>query len=241
MKKLLLVISMISVLLITGCKNENVNTPENLDNVAVSNESNDKTSIENQSGEEEKVVVNYDNLVEDAFSQVGDENEVNVKLPRINIESDDVNKINFEISSRIKNTEFWGDPETYFYYRYDKVLSVVIERFFDNVYIDNAIVYNIDLNTGKLLSNSELLANANINESDYDMNKIYKEEFEKANSSLLENKYESAVRFYNSIDDQELKLSNEVIYLDSSNELHVLLQFPYMAGPDGMYFTDVKL
>lgn len=243
MMKILLLISLISVLFLMGC-NENVNNikiPENTDNVVVNNESIGGTDITNQLVEEVKVVVDYDNLVEDAYSQAEGENGADVSLPHINIESDDVNEINDKISSKIEKTKFWVNPEKYFYNRNGNVLSVVIESIYDSIYIDRADVYNIDLNNGKLLSNAELLANANINESNYDIKKIYKDEFKKENRSLLENEYEYAVRFYNSIDDKESKLSDEIMYLGSDNELHVLLQFPYMAGSDGMYFTDVKL
>ena len=237
MKKFLL-----SVMLLAGCtKNEKVNLPENTNNVVEGSNGIDETNTENKPIEEETVVVDFDNLVEDAYSQIEGEKGAEVRLPHINIESEDVSKINSEINSKIQSTDFWVNPENYFYSRNGDILSVVAESIYDNIYVDTADVYNINLKSGKVLSNAELLVNASVNESDYDMKEIYKDEFKKKNESLLENKNETAIRFYNSLDDKEIKLSDEKLYLDSDNALHVLLQFPYMAGPDDMYFVDVKL
>jgi len=254
MKKILLVISLISVLLLAGCnKNENidnVNIPENTDNqqqeIIENKASIDENESEKSNPEEKKVIVDLDNLVEDAYTKK-DEYRDTITIPHINIESEDVDKINKDFDDFISkiNEDVWINGEKYFYFVNNNVLTLVTESIYDRYAIDDAKVYHIDLNNGKLLSNNQIMSSHGITDDTYQLNKILKNTL--AKEWDIEQKrnidtWEWIVEYYdNRIDTLDLRLSEEKFYFDDNNELHVFFSVPYVAGPSGNHYIDVKI
>ena len=109
-------------------------------------------------------------LVTDAFTYTGKIEEnitISYKVPKININSEDVAKINSEIESKVttKAKKAINDINTsdytalfkvyYNYYTNNNILSILIGVVYDEE-LKDYITYNIDIKTGKQLSNEDI-------------------------------------------------------------------------------------
>lgn len=90
------------------------------------------------------------------------------KLPYINIYSEEIEKINKDIMTKYYTENIIGEKYMdYEYYKRKNVISLIVKIYYleSNDFIPDSIdFYNIDTNTGMLLSNEELLSIYNISE-----------------------------------------------------------------------------
>ena len=192
MKKIFLVVSMISVLFLTGC-NKTVNNP----NTDVNSDVLQNENVE--SGNVEKIVKKVDENKDIVYKVF--ERQINAEgtspefllceLPYINIDSKEVEKINNKISSYIEDAKKIEDSinsvcPSYYASINDNVLTVALGskpavgmNFNGEVcflLVDE--VYNIDIYTGELLDTEDVLRiTNNISSNDINLKEIYNEMF----------------------------------------------------------------
>lgn len=91
----------------------------------------------------------------------------NKPYPIINLNSSDVNSINIDIEQNyIEPNEPYVFGSEYDYYLNNEILSLVISNHFDSA-VNTYDVYNININTGKVVSNEEILKSKNISEKTF--------------------------------------------------------------------------
>lgn len=96
-------------------------------------------------------------------------------IPQINIDSQDVEKINEEILSIFnevlsvyeENLVVDRESADYFYYISNNILSLIIESETESASTKNYLIYNIDLTTGNQISNKELIKKYDITETGF--------------------------------------------------------------------------
>ena len=147
-------------------------------------------------------------------------------IPFINIDSKDIEMINKEIAEKYKDVkEENGDfGMEYKYFVNDKIVSLVIKRKFPND-VAYYSTYNIDLTSGKNISNLELIHSKEILETEYlrKIESLYKEE---------------TAEYYNTmggdVSNSELKIEscsiNVPMYLDENGRINVVVKVPSLAG-----------
>lgn len=87
--------------------------------------------------------------------------------PIINLDSFDVNNINIDIQQNyIEPTEYTYTKSMFEYYQNNEILSLVITTAYDTGGYSYD-VYNININTGKVVSNEEILKSKNISEKTF--------------------------------------------------------------------------
>lgn len=87
--------------------------------------------------------------------------------PIINLNSPDVNSINIDIEQNyIEPNEPYYFGSEYDYYLNNEILSLVISNHSDSAF-DSYNVYNININTGKVVSNEDILKSKNISEKTF--------------------------------------------------------------------------
>ncbi len=152
----------------------------------------------------------------------------------INIESEDVDNINLEIKTFINNTSknyelnnnllVHGNVVDYEYYMNSKYLSVIVKYYY---YVNGSkgeesdMVFNLSLETGKNIDNSELLKEFNLTEDELFKlleSKIESEDVLYSLSSIKNNGYKLFVNndsklgiIYNETDD-ETSIRKELIF-----------------------------
>ena len=105
-------------------------------------------------------------------SETNEVGEYTSKLPYINIDSDEVDNINKEIMikyyTEINTGEKYADYE---YYKNKDIVSLLVKYQYlegDTVTSLEIDFYNIDINTGRLITNEELYNRFDVNNSDID-------------------------------------------------------------------------
>lgn len=169
MKKFILIL--ICLILLVGCKKKE-------EEIKVNNEDKEEVFIL------KKKDTNKDYIYFDKVREVNvDNNDYVLNNLVINIVSDEVDNVNLEIKSFINNSNrnymvdnnklVNGNVIDYEYYMNDKYLSVILKYYY---YVrgqkgeENDKVYNIDLETGKVVNDEDLLKKFNLNED-----KLYEE------------------------------------------------------------------
>lgn len=232
-----------------------------------SNMSSDNTNVNT---EPETVQPETTELVTDAFTYTGttkdgNNTSVSYKIPKINIESTDVSKINNEIDTEIilkakelilgidKGMSSGIYKIFYNYYINDNVLSVIIESDYDTNGSKGYKVYNIDIKTGKSISNEELISKKSMTKKQFEekltnavKNKFIEKYgvFDKWMSTQDGSQNESRALYesqYNkTIGSSNCNSDTQMMYLDASGELNVVAIIYSLAGPDS-YYHIVKL
>ncbi len=121
-------------------------------------------------------------LVYTAYSAEGEDtgiaNGYSFKLPAINLDTEDIKTLNAkilrdvmpDIEEQIETAEddasTWMTPVDYEYYVNGPIISVVVSMHFPNDGVDWNI-YNVNKDTGRILSNRELLALKNLDEKNF--------------------------------------------------------------------------
>ena len=166
------------------------------------------------------------------------------KIPEINLDYENVEKINKEIASLVedeikdleKETEF---PEMalagteYNWYLNDNILSLVFCT--KNYHVENYYVYNVDVYTGETVENQEILDSAKMEEKhftekcvdavkDYYENILYSSEVEQQAGYY----YTEALN--KSIAESNFKVSKSKIYLNDSGEVCIVAEVYLVAG-----------
>jgi len=207
---------------------------------------------------------NTDNFVSASFSDTTD--VYSYSIPKIDINSDDAKAINKEILDGYKPeideeiANFKQGLSVYMYsVQYDSfvngnILSLVISCEFPDDCIDYQ-VYNVDVSTGKCISNTQLLQYKNITEADFlkILLKLYNDEFIMQNGTKdtdIENMKTAPAGFteeeikdfseeytdqYNMTIDKSNFGIDTPMFLDSDDNLNIIAKIYSLAGSDFYY------
>lgn len=226
----------------------------------------DESSVINLIKDKEENVQNVkQDLVTDAFTYTGttkDGNNISVsyKIPKININSSYATKINNEINEKITSEakkiiseinngmSSWIYNIFYKYYINDNILSVIIESDYDANDIKAYFVYNIDINTGKNISNEEIINKKGMTKKQFEdrLTNAVKDEFvngygaindwlntqdaaENESKALYQEQYNRTISASNCNSDTQM------MYLDKNGEINVVAKIYSLAGADAYY------
>ena len=241
-KVICVLLALIMMLSLAGCKNSEENTEE-------------MTTAET-TAEPTTEEIDYDNLVVDAYSYEyeNEEGEFKYKIPKINLSGDNFSKINDEIYKIYSSDNGYDDIETYvknvengeypIVYEIDyswgvkdDVLSIVIEHRISNNGLTSYDVYNLDINDGSEISNSQVVALSGFSADEYD------EKTKQAVGSYFWNNLahdgffedEFGVKSFN--DSLKRSLSSEYMdrrtpYFNDNQELCIIVAYRPLAGSD---------
>lgn len=196
-------------------------------------------------------------LVTDVFTYTGttkdgNNTSVSYKIPKININSDDVTKINSEIDKKItsKAKESIKEIENgtsiglfkiyYNYYINDNILSVLIGLEYD-ADISTYYTYNIDIKTGKRMSNEDILKIKNMTKKQFEekLTNIYINEFLKSNGSIekwtstqSESKAMYEAQYNRTISKSNCNSDTQMIYLDANGKINAVAKIYSLAGAE---------
>lgn len=229
MKNFLLVISIISVLFLAGCsKDENVNIPDNTDNQQ-------QNLAENQDLNEDNYTIKENELEKKDIISLAYSDE-NISIPNVNINSDDAKKVNEELNEKFDGdiSERTGYEVSYKYNISENILSLLVENVetdADNYTWYN--VYNFDINTGKLLSTSDVLGQAKSSELMEKLPEICSEEFYKYWADTITDKNGEGPRFYH--EENQKLVANSIddvpCYIDEERGEQIIIRIASFAGP----------
>ena len=208
-----------------------------------------KISKKYSNPDEDELVYTYLTVtVEDKFNYNPEYDESYYKyiynIPQINIDSEDIEKINQKILEKYEdiinemNDEQCINLECegliYEYYENDGILSLVMINPTESGGIFNCKTYNIEISTGKVIDNIELLKKMNIEESDVEgaiirdiKFEIYNNASEYAESSFVEEQKNKTLGKYENISIDEIKL-----YLNDDANICAYLGIYAIAGGD---------
>lgn len=195
-------------------------------------------------------------LVTDALTYTGKIEEnitISYKVPKININSEDVAKINSEIESKVttKAKKAINDINTsdytalfkvyYNYYTNNNILSILIGVVYDEE-LKDYITYNIDIKTGKQLSNEDILKVKNMTKKDFE------EKLINACKNIFLSKYGTVEKWISTQSNKDKKFyqenfdkiisssncnaDNQNIYLDKNKNINVAAKIYSLAGPE---------
>lgn len=160
-------------------------------------------------------------------------------VPYINIDSKDVKLINEDINEIYNEMKTVGDsdfPVSYEYFINDNCLSLRIDRGFPNDYTIYT-VYNIDINTGKPISNLELIHSKNLTENEYlkVLSDVYKAEARKMVEPVENTLSSLSKEVYEKTTSSDNYSTNTPIYLDQNGKINVIAKIYAIAGADSYY------
>lgn len=123
--------------------------------------------IINNNKDENKV---YDNRNYIYTSETKDIGGIESKLPSINLYGEDIEDINKEIMTEYYTINLIGEKYmTYEYYKNSNILSLIVKIYYleSNDFVpENIDFYNIDINSGKLLTDDQLFDMYNLSKSE---------------------------------------------------------------------------
>lgn len=186
---------------------------------------------------------------------------VDIKLPYINIDSEDVRNINDDIDELIQKYEKenvkdfieFGGIE-YFYVETENILSIITKHPNEAIFYD---VININKYTGKKLNNLEILTLYNIPYDKINLKEIYENAFidEYISEDLVDEFLATGKLDGNEFAEEivlnlwknreywlpENNLKNIPIYIDEEKYIHIIVNLPVLAGAtDGINQVDYK-
>lgn len=180
-------------------------------------------------GEENKEVEKIDSNKDLVYT---DYNNNSFSIPKINMNSQDVISINNEIEKIITEVKKDAQDDVRgMYYGMDyksyingEVLSVVINKYSDNDYVDYSI-YNVSVKTGKRFTNEELISVKGVPSNEF-VNKLpdlYKKKYME-DFNLTENELNSSFHAdtYNKTVAKENYGVNEPMFLDGNGNINVV-------------------
>ncbi len=204
-------------------------------------------------------------LVTDAYTyngttKDGNNTSISYRIPKININSSDVTKINNEIDEKITSeakkivseinngSGVWIYKIFYNYYINDNILSIIIESDYDSNSTKANFVYNIDKNTGKSVSNEEIMKKNNMTKEQFSKklqiaasNKFIEKygdvnEWLKTQDGSKEERKKEYQSVYNkTTSSSNCSVDNQKIYLDSNGKINVVAKIYSLAGADYYY------
>ena len=177
MKKRFVIATMACAMLLAGCGNasESKNADNKTDS-SVKTEAQENTKEKNTKEEYKKVELKIDKENKELVYTAFEDKEYGYNLPYINIDSEDVKKINDEIASIYvpimeEQLNLGGSSVDLFsveynFYVNDNILSLCIKDAWPNDQ-HNYDIYNVDINTGKRLDSKAIIAAKNKTESEF--------------------------------------------------------------------------
>lgn len=194
-------------------------------------------------------------IVYSFYTSCTDEYGRKFDFPYININSDNITKLNNDIynwaTSIILPLDFYTEYESakYKYYLNDDVLTIIIEAL-HGYGGESGFHFNIDVNTGEFISNTEILQKNGI-----DIENIPNVKEKLLNSQTPNYYYNTLKEYYLKIEDcfsDYYSYDKEVgdnllntpeewtlVYIDNEGKMHVILWLPTLAGAtDGADFVD---
>ncbi len=198
-------------------------------------------------------------LVNDAYTYNGttkDESSATIsyKVPKININSSDVTKINNEIDEKITSEAkkavsaindggIWLYKIFYNYYINDNILSVVIEMDFDSD-VTGFYVYNIDKNTGKRVNNKDIISKKGMTTKQFEEKLInaVRNKFVSgygnindwgATQGTTKNQYQE--QYNKTISASNCNADIQMMYLDENGKINVVAKIYSLAGAESYY------
>lgn len=257
-------VAIATLITLTGCgkKDNNKTKTYEKENVAVQNVVSN-TANENTVNQQNNEIVSKD-LIKDSskeivYAYVNDvktwtETSVNgdyemgysYKIPQINIDSADAEKINKEIQDEYMGAYTQGKEYNgagcskieYAYHINEDIVSVVMASFWDGGSAGRT-AYNINSKTGKEVTNSELLSKKGITEADFPskLSKILAEKLKGMYTPSEEQlSYTGSAEFYNTQYKRTTALENcsvnNDMYLNANNQLCVITTRYNIAGGD---------
>lgn len=191
----------------------------------------------------------YNGTTKDEFSAT-----ISYKIPKININSSDVTKINNEIDEKITSEAkkavsaindggIWLYKIFYNYYINDNILSVVIEMDFDND-VTGFYVYNIDKNTGKRINNKDIISKKGMTTKQFEEKLInaVKNKFVSgygdindwgATQGTTKNQYQE--QYNKTISASNCNADIQMMYLDENGKINVVAKIYSLAGAESYY------
>lgn len=262
-------VAIATLITLTGCgkKDDNKTKTYDKENVAVQNVvdntangvSENKNETNQQNNESVSKELLKDSSKEIVYAYVNDaktwtETSVNgdyevgysYKIPQINIDSTDAEKINRKIQDEYMEAYTQGKEYNgagcskieYAYHINGDIVSVVIASFWDGGSAGRT-AYNINSKTGKEVTNSELLSKKGITEADFPskLSKILAEKLKGMYTPSEEQlSYSGSAEFYNTQYKRTTALENcsvnNDMYLNANNQLCVITTRYNIAGGD---------
>lgn len=207
----------------------------------------DEENIASNSEEDKKDVikkkVEKEDLVFDYYNKEILKHEY--KIPEINLDYENIEKINKEIDDLVekeikeleKETEF---PEMalagteYNWYLNDNILSLVFCT--KNYNVENYYVYNVDIYTGETVENEDILDFAKMEESDF-TEKCVDAVSDYYDNILYSPEVKAQTGYYftdsrnKSIAEKNFKVSKSKIYLNDNGDVCIIAEIYLVAGP----------
>ena len=173
-------------------------------------------NVFNKKNATNKALANYEYIIEKDTEYSS--NELKGKLPVINLKGEEIDKINNEILKKYYGVAYTKDDIYHYEYTvYENILSLFIQI----TYVDGSeygtieyYAYNINLDTNKPLTNSELVKELGLNESNIDdeINSRIKKYFaiDELNKELSLEQYKTRINY--SEETNKYMIKDNVLY-----------------------------
>lgn len=179
-------------------------------------------------------------------------NGVTSKIPQINLDCDNVKRINEEIKSELEdkvkelenskgeNTQSMGlVGVNYKWYENDKILSLVIAKSYGTG-VNEYLVYNINTDTGKDVDNTELLKEVDFKEDDFisraqsAVEATFDSMFDKNDSIITSATGYSSARS-KTIDKSNFSIKKMDMFLNANGKISIIANINTLAGAGYTY------
>ena len=157
----------------------------------------------------------------------------NITIPQINISSDDAKRVNEELKQKIEG-DIVGYEASYKYNISENILSLLIENI--STVTDNYTwydVYNFDINTGKLLSTSDVLGHEKASKLMEKLSEICSEEFYRYWADTITDRNGEGPKFYH--EENQKLIANSIdevpCYIDGEKGQQIIIKIASFAGP----------
>lgn len=229
-KKILAVISIIFLIAIlfitTGCgEKENIeqnSSQKDTQNVSISKIDDTKDIVYSAF----EKAYNY-------FSQ-----QTKIEIPAVNLKVKTITDLNSAIMEDYQeeieqNEDFVGNEITYEYYENGAIVSIVIKQTLLEASIEDYKVYNVNIETGEVLSKEDILAQKNITKEAYEakVKTQLTEKFEENGASMAGSEFYETQKAKNS-SDENCSLENTQVYIGENGNLNYIANLYSLAGAD---------
>ena len=161
-----------------------------------------------------------------------------IEVPAFNLNVKTITDLNSTIMEDYQdetegNEEFAGNEITYEYYENGSIISLIIKKTLLEASIDNYEVYNVNKDTGEVLSKENVLEQKGITQEDYEakIKTQLNEKFEENFSSMAGDSYYEAQKAKNN-SDENCSLENTQVYIGENGNLHYIANVYSLAGAD---------
>ena len=212
-------------------ENNNATTNENVASNKIENAEENNGIIESETKKVKKVDESKD-LVYSVYNKITSEGSYNI--PAINIDSESVKSINDEVYIYCKTRAEEDGAATnikYKSYIHDNILSLVVSAEYPNdcIYYH---AYNVDIYTGKIIINENLLRSRNVTESEFvaKLKELAKEKYV-AKYNKLSDDAAYTEQLNKTISDDNCSYTNSM-FLNENGKISVIVNIYSLAGAD---------